>query len=87
MNELNGAVTQRVLYTLQKCVNLPKESLSPSNWNEPLTGYFFGGSMVDMVYFLLELESEFGIKIPSDVFDNYGFSSINKICKVIEMQL
>jgi len=80
------SVAEQVIKILKKCVNLSEEQLDPAHWQEPLTGFFYGLSMTDMVYFFLEIESEFGIRIQPDALGNYGFSSIAKICKIIQGQ-
>lgn len=53
------------------------------NWDKPLTGEPFYLTDVELLYLLFELEKESGRTIDSKNFDNYGFSTINNIIKVM----
>lgn len=84
MDKLNEVVANRIIKVIKQCVNPPDEKLEQRNWEKPLTGYLFNFTMVDLIYLLFEIEKEFSIMIPPEAFAEYGFSSIESICKTIQ---
>lgn len=81
---INSETKERVLHVLRRCAVLPEDLMESSNWQKPLTGKDYRLSAVDLVYLLLELEEEFGIRISSDSLNSYRFSSIEGICGIIQ---
>ena len=75
MNILSKRDTTRVLNVLEQCIHIPPDM--------PLTGNLIKCSAVDLVYILLEVEKEFGIRIPPERLDQYQFSSFEKICATV----
>ncbi len=84
MNTLNKNISKRIIKIIQKCTDVSYEKLDISNWDEPLTGHIYQFTAVDLVYLLFEIEIEFNIRLPAKVFEDYRFSTITKICSVIE---
>lgn len=64
--------------------NANPELLKEHNWDQPLTGSVFNFSGVELTYLFFEIENIFNIKVGPKNLQQYGFSSINKIAKVIE---
>ena len=84
MNILSKRDTTRVLNVLEKCIHTPPDMLNPEALaDKPLTGNLIKCSAVDLVYILLEVEKEFGIRIPPERLDQYQFSSFEKICATV----
>ena len=77
----------RVLHVLKKSTAISDEMLDASNWDKPLTGYYYKLLAIDLVYLLFELEEEFNIKILYESLENYQFSTINGICEIIQERL
>jgi acyl carrier protein len=69
---------------LDQKFHVPLSKLETSNWNEPLTGAFYGLNGIDLTYLFLEIEKHYLIKVDEEFLRSYGFSSINKIIKVIK---
>ncbi len=59
-------------------------SLLRGGFIEPLTGRKFRFSNVDLAYLFFELEKRLGITFKNTTINEYGFSTIDKISKVIE---
>ena len=87
MNTFNREQKKRILNVLKKCVSLTDEMSVYENWEEPLTGPYFKLTAIDLVYFLFEIETEFGVRIPHSMLKEYGFSTLGKICAIIQVQL
>ena len=80
-------IITRVISTLSRCANLTPDQLAPLHWKDPLTGHMFNLFAEDLVYLLFEVEREFNIKISASFLMEYGFSSIDNICTVVQKSL
>lgn len=87
MVSFDESVLNRITNIVQIYSPSSEGVLNPANWKKPLTGSFWGFSMVDMVYLVLELEKEFGIRFSPDELDDYGLSSIEKICTTLQKRI
>lgn len=83
MDNLNDRIRERVINVVAHCAGCTPEQLPPDCWDLPLTGRRFDMTATDLVYVLFELEREFGITIPPEYLENYGLSSIQRICATI----
>lgn len=68
---------------LHKKLAVSEDELSRSNWDEPLTGTTFRLSGVDLIYFLLEMEKAFKIRIDEKSFSSNGFTTLRKVGTII----
>lgn len=73
-----------IIKTIIKVTGVDKEKLKEEYWDLPLTGAWYGLSAIDLIYILFELEKHYRIRISSEHFDEYQFSTIRNICKVME---
>ena len=48
-----------------------------------LTGDIFRLDDITMVYLFCEVEKTFGLRIPREILDDYGFSTISKIVDIV----
>lgn len=64
---------------LQKDHGISADLLGAASLELPLTGPPFYLRASQMVYLLFELEKHYHVRIPSDVFDHYGMSSIQAL--------
>lgn len=76
--------TQAINNTIRELFPFSEEFLICENYNEPLTGRKFRFSNVDLAYLFFELENRLGITFKNTTINEYGFSTIDKISKVIE---
>lgn len=76
--------TQAIINTIRELFPFSEEFLICENYNEPLTGRKFRFSNVDLAYLFFELENKLGITFKNTTINEYGFSTIDKISKVIE---
>ena len=76
--------TQAIINTIRELFPFSEEFLICENYNEPLTGRKFRFSNVDLAYLFFELENGLGITFKNTTINEYGFSTIDKISKVIE---
>ncbi len=78
-------ISDRVIPVIKQCVpNCTEIIAERKNWGIPLTGCPFHLSSVELAYVLFEIEKEFSVRIPSELFRDYGFSTIEKICRIIQ---
>ena len=87
MITINSETKERIFKVLKKCATLPKEFLEASSWQKPLTGKDCRLFATDLVYLLFELEEEFGVRIPPEALNDYGFSTIEGISSIIQEQV
>ena len=79
MNILSKRDTTRVLNVLEKCIHIPPDMLNPEALaDKPLTGNLIKCSAVDLVYILLEVEKEFGIRIPPERLTSISLVPLKK---------
>lgn len=72
---------------LMKYFDITEEKLEERFWKEPLTGFHFKMTGVDMVYLLFEIEKAFDIKITEDQLEFYGFNTIENAAKCVAERL
>jgi hypothetical protein len=78
--------TQAIINTIRELYPFSEEFLICENFNEPLTGRKFRFSKVELTYLFFELEKKLGVTFKDIVLNEYGFSTINKISKVIDQK-
>lgn len=79
---------KEILITLRKLLNqkfgIDIKKLEEENENIPLLSEFWGLSPLDLVYFILEIEKIYGIKLTTDDLINYGCDRISRIADKIQ---
>lgn len=84
MNSPLNSVLHNVITLLRERLLVPEPLLNAQYWNEPLTGYVFGLSPVDMAYLFFEIEKKFSLRVEFSKLDSYRFCSIKQIVDAIE---
>ena len=84
MDAIDQEIAEQVIKVIERCTGFSPKKMDNTYWKEPLTGYYYNFSATDLVYILLELERELQVKIPPEDLEQYGFSTIDKICTVLE---
>ncbi|MCL2203421.1 MAG: hypothetical protein FWB88_05740 [Defluviitaleaceae bacterium] len=64
-------------------LGMDENRLDSDSYDLMLTGDCLRQDDVSMVYLFCEVEKAFGIRIPREMLDDYGFSTINKIADIV----
>lgn len=78
------SISHKVIEILKNKLYIPDNLLTEDNWSKPLTGNPLNLSSVDMVYFILELEKEYNIRIASEHLSDYRFSTVNRVVELLQ---
>lgn len=87
MSVHDGAIEEQVVWVLRERLLVPDNKLDSEHWGKPLTGSFFRLSGVDLAYLFFELERRFDVRFQESDLVDYGFSTINKICRAVRKQV
>ena len=79
---------KEILITLRKLLNqkfgIDNTKLEEKNDEIPLLSEFWGLSPLDLVYFILEIEKVYGVKLTTDDLINYGCDRISRIADKVQ---
>jgi len=76
-------VSARLVDLLTSRLGMDKALLNSENFDLMLTGDVFMFGDIDMAYLFCEVEKAFSIRIPREMLDDYGFSTLNKIADIV----